>query len=111
MTQTAIVAEIRPGMRPALEKRLQDGPPFDLAAEGFERHEVFLGDSHVVFVFTGPGAVSQLARMAATPALFQHVLAMTGLVAAPRLLQQAYRWDLRAGDEQARDASGRANGA
>jgi len=85
--QTAIVAEIRPGMKPALEKRLQEGPPFDLAAEGFERHEVFIGDKDVVFVFTGPGAVSQLARMAATPALFRHVLAMTGLLAAPRLRQ------------------------
>jgi hypothetical protein len=110
-SQTAIVAEIRPGMKPALEKRLQDGPPFDLAAEGFERHEVFVGDRDVVFVFTGPGAVSQLARMAATPALFRHVLAMTGLLAAPRLLQQTYGWDRQAGGDPARRAPARANGS
>jgi hypothetical protein len=102
-SQTAIVAEIRPGMKPALEKRLQDGPPFDLAAEGFERHEVFVGDKDVVFVFTGPGAASQLARMATTPALFRHVLAMTGIVAAPRVLQQTYRWDRPGREEPAPD--------
>ena len=110
-SQTAIVAEIRPGMKPALEKRLQDEPPFDLAAEGFERHEVFVGDRDVVFVFTGPGAVSQLARMAATPALFRHVLAMTGLLAAPRLLQQTYGWDRQAGGDPAQRAPARANGS
>lgn len=108
-SQTAIVAEIRPGMKPALERRLRDGPPFDLAAEGFERHEVFVGDRDVVFVFTGPGAISQLARMAAAPALFRDVLAMTGLVAAPRLLQGAYRWDREAGDGPARNAPAHAN--
>ncbi|HXD69808.1 MAG TPA: hypothetical protein VN615_08090 [Gaiellales bacterium] len=109
--QTAIVAEIRPGMKPALEKRLQEGPPFDLAAEGFERHEVFVGDKDVVFVFTGPAAASQLARMAATPALFRHVLAMTGILAAPRMLQQTYRWDRHSDDEPAPSASAGANGS
>lgn len=47
--QTAIVAEIRPGMKPPLEQRLQD-------------------------VFTGPAAASQLARLAATPAMFRQCL-------------------------------------
>jgi hypothetical protein len=68
---------------------------------------VFVGDRDVVFVFTGPGAVSQLARMAATPALFRHVLAMTGLVTAPRLLHQTYRWDRQSGDEPAQNVSHR----
>src|SRR4029079_12701726 len=93
-------------MKPALEKRLQEGPPFDLAAEGFERHEVFVGDKDVVFVFTAPAAASQLARMAETPALFRHVLAMTGILAAPRMLQQTYRWDRPAREEPAPDHLG-----
>ena len=63
-----------------------------------------------MFIFTGQGAVSQLARMA-TPTLFRHVLVMTGLVSAPRLLEQAYRWDRPAGDEAAQNASGRADGS
>ncbi len=90
--QIAILAEIKPGKRADLERALAQGPPFDLAKEGFEHHEVFLGDTDVVFVFTGPGAASQLRRMAATPELFRHVIKMTNLVSAPRLLQQTFRW-------------------
>jgi hypothetical protein len=91
--QIAIVADIRPGKRADLEHALAEGPPFDLTKEGFEHHEVFLGDSDVVFVFTGPGAASQLRRMAATPDLFRHVIKMTSLLSAPRLLQQTFEWD------------------
>ncbi len=65
--QFAIVAEIRPGMKPALERTLEAGPPVDLAVECFEHHEVFMGDADVVFVFTGPAATSQLHRMASMP--------------------------------------------
>jgi hypothetical protein len=88
----SVIAQIRPGKREELERLLEKGPPFDLEAEGFDRHEVFLGDSDVVFVFSGPGAVSRLERMAASRALFAHVLKMTGLVSAPRVLNQTYEW-------------------
>lgn len=93
--QIAILAEIRPGKRADLERMLAEGPPFDLRKEGFEHHEVFMGDSDVVFVFTGPGAASQLRRMAATPELFRQVVKMTDLLAAPRFLQQTFEWDRR----------------
>jgi hypothetical protein len=99
--QIAIVAQIRPGMKAALERTLQAGPPFDLAGEGFERHEVFVGDTDVVFVFTGPAATSHLHRMASTPALFRHIIKMTGILTAPRLLQQTFRWDREARREPA----------
>jgi hypothetical protein len=106
--QIAIVAEIRPGKRADLEQALAAGPPFDLTKEGFEHHEVFLGDKDIVFVFTGPGAASQLRRMAATPELFRHVVKMTNLLAAPRLLQQTFRWDRRAPDGAALEAHAKA---
>ena len=88
----SVIAQIRPGKREALERLLEKGPPFDLEHEGFERHEVFLGDSDVVFLFTGPGAFTQLERMAASRALFAHVLKMTALVSAPRVLNQTFEW-------------------
>ena len=93
--QIAILAEIRPGKRADLERMLAEGPPFDLTREGFEHHEVFMGDSDVVFVFTGPSAASQLRRMAATPELFRQVVKMTDVIAAPRLLQQTFQWSRR----------------
>jgi hypothetical protein len=88
----SVIAQIRPGKREALERLLEKGPPFDLEQEGFERHEVFLGDSDVVFLFTGPGAFTHLERMAASRALFAHVLKMTALVSAPRVLNQTFEW-------------------
>ena len=88
----SVIAQIRPGKREQLERLLEQGPPFDLEAEGFERHEVFVGDSDVVFIFAGPGTVTHLERMAASRALFAHVLRMTGLVSAPRLLNQTFEW-------------------
>ena len=94
--QIGILAEIRPGQRPALERLLQEGPPFDLAAEGFEHHEVFLGDTEVVFIFDGPGARTQLQRLAATRALLGAFVRMSSLISAPRLLEQTFEWDRRA---------------
>lgn len=91
--QVAILAEILPGKRRELELFLEQGPPFDPAAEGFEHHEVFLGDREVVFVFTGPGAVSQLERMSSSRAeLVAHVLALSHLVEAPRVLNMTFEW-------------------
>jgi hypothetical protein len=93
--QIAVLAEIRPGRRADLERALAEGPPFDLAGEGFEHHEVFVGDSDVAFVFTGPGAAAELRRLAATPELFQRAIHMADLLAAPRLLEQTFRWNRR----------------
>jgi hypothetical protein len=91
--QISVIAQIRPGRRAELERLLEQGPPFDLAAEGFEHHEVFLGDTDVVFVFTGPGAMSQLQRMAASRTLFAHVLKLTTLLSAPRVLNRTFEWE------------------
>lgn len=94
--QIGILAEIRPGQRPALEALLQAGPPFDLAAEGFEHHEVFLGDTDVVFLFDGPGARTQIQRLAATTSLLGAFVKMAGLISAPRILEQTFEWDRHA---------------
>ena len=88
----SVIAQIRPGKREELVRLLEKGPPFDLEDEGFERHEVFVGDSDVVFLFTGPKALTHLERMAASRALFAHVLKMTGLLSAPRVLNQTFEW-------------------
>jgi hypothetical protein len=94
--QIGILADIRPGQRPALERLLQEGPPFDLAAEGFEHHEVFLGDTEVVFIFDGPSARTQLQRLAATRSLLGAFVRLSSLVSAPRILEQTFEWDRHA---------------
>jgi hypothetical protein len=91
--QIAVLAEIRPGKRDDLERALAEGPPFDLGKEGFEHHEIFVGDTEVIFVFTGPGAAAELRRLASTPELFRHVIHMADILAAPRLLGQTFHWN------------------
>ncbi len=100
--QIAVLAEIRPGKRAALEHSLAQGPPFDLGKEGFEHHEVFVGDTDVVFIFTGPGAAGELRRIAATPELFRQAIHMADILAAPRLLEQTFHWDRRGSAPQVR---------
>ena len=100
--QIAVLAEIRPGKRGALERALEQGPPFDLGKEGFEHHEVFVGDTDVVFVFTGPGAASELRRIAATPELFRQAIHMADVLASPRLLEQTFHWDRRGSEPHLR---------
>lgn len=90
--QIAFVAQIRPGKRAQLERILREGPPFDPGREGFEHHEVFLGDTDVVFVFTGPAAAAEVRRMAAAPRLMGEILRMAHLLSAPRILQQTFEW-------------------
>jgi hypothetical protein len=91
--QVAILADIRPGRRAELERVLAGGPPFDLSKEGFEHHEVFLGDNEIVFVFTGPGAASELQRLASGSELAARMMSLSEILAAPRLLQQTFSWE------------------
>jgi hypothetical protein len=90
--QVAIVAEIRPGKRKDLERLLAAGPPFDLSHQGFEHHEVFLGDTDVVFIFTGPGGLAEVERVAREPAVLRELTALANVLQAPRLLQQTFSW-------------------
>ena len=48
---------------------------------------MFLGDTEVIFVFTGPAAASQLRDIAATPEHFRQATHMTEILSAPRLLE------------------------
>jgi hypothetical protein len=100
--QIAVLAEIRPGKKAALERALAEGPPFDLGKEGFEHHEVFVGDTDAVFVFTGPGAAGELRRIAATPELFRQAIHLADILASPRLLEQTFHWNRRGTEPQVR---------
>lgn len=85
--RVAILAEIRPGKRADLERALAHDHPLGLPGKSFEHPEVFLGDTEVIFVFTGPGAASQLREMAESPEHFPQATRMTEILTAPRLLQ------------------------
>jgi hypothetical protein len=92
-TRIAVAAKIRPGSRAKLEQMLSEGPPFDLADAGFDRHQIYLGDEDVFFLFEGGSPISAVKRLAAERSLMSHVLRMAGVVSAPHLLAEAYSWD------------------
>ena len=66
------------------------GPPFDPAGYGLRRHDVFLGDRDVVFVFEGPQVRQSLERTLAEPSLWRAGLAWRGCLAGrPRFADPA----------------------
>jgi hypothetical protein len=53
MERVAIVAHLKEGSQGRAAELIANGPPFDLAETGIERHSVYLSSSEVVFVFEG----------------------------------------------------------
>jgi hypothetical protein len=92
MSHTVVVtAQIRPGKRQQLEGILAAGPPFDLAAKGFSRHQAFLGEQLLVLIFEGERAITNVRSLAASLPLSE-VTRMGGLVAHPQVLSEGYEW-------------------
>jgi hypothetical protein len=53
MERVAIVAHLKDGCEDRAAELIANGPPFDLAETGIERHSVYLSASEVIFVFEG----------------------------------------------------------
>jgi hypothetical protein len=72
MSSLLVVARLKPGALERARELLAEGPPFDLERSAFESHEVFLGESEVVFLFTGRKATGgTLALEAEDPELWR----------------------------------------
>jgi hypothetical protein len=98
-TRVAIAARIRPGKREQLARRLAEGPPFDLADRGFTRHQAFLGDQTVVFVFEGIGALERVNDLSRGLPITE--LARMGLlIQTPQVLPDSFEWQASAGSAQ-----------
>jgi hypothetical protein len=88
----ALVVPLRPGTQAEAEALLSRGPPFDPEDFGLQRHEVFLTDSEVVFVFEGRSDVFR-DHVAAERTIWTAAEAWRPLIAGPiRLGLQAYAW-------------------
>jgi hypothetical protein len=92
MSHTVVVtAQIRPGKRQQLAAILAEGPPFDLAAKGFSRHQAFLDDQQLVLIFEGERAVTNVRSLAASLPLSE-VTRLGRLVTHPQVLSEGYEW-------------------
>ena len=92
MSHTVVVtAQIRAGRRDALAAVLAEGPPFDLAAKGFTRHQAFIGDHELVLVFEGENAAVDVRSLAASLPITEMTRLAT-LVSSPTVLSESYEW-------------------
>lgn len=92
MSHTVVVtAQIKPGKREQLAAVLAEGPPFDLAAKGFNRHQAFLGEQELVLIFEGERAVTNVRSLAASLPLSE-VTRLGRLVSNPQVLSDGYEW-------------------
>jgi hypothetical protein len=92
MGRLVVVASLQEGKRERARALLEQGPPFDLEATGFDRHAVYLTDREVIFVFEGPAA-GGLTLPGEDPELWRVAEAWGECLAGgPRVARTAFFW-------------------
>ena len=93
MSELVLVVPLREGARAKARQLLEQGPPFDLDETRFERHQVFLTDSEVVFVFDAPGEAATLTLGTEDPSLWKAAAAWRECLAGQvRKAEIAFSW-------------------
>ena len=94
MLRFVITVRLKRGSESKVRQILREGPPFDLADTSLERHEVFLGDDELVFLFEGPGADGEARRLFKKPRVLDRVRRIgPHLAAKTRLPREAFSWE------------------
>jgi len=94
VSQLVLVVPLREGARAKARELLEQGPPFDLDQTRFERHQVFLTDREVVFVFETAGEAARLELAADDPELWKTAAAWREcLDGRPRKAEVAFSWE------------------
>jgi hypothetical protein len=92
----AVIAHLKPGTHDEAKRLIDEGPPFDPAELGFERHFVFHGGEDVVFVFEGADVELLVRALANDPARAAAFGAWGPiLVETPRMAHETYSWERR----------------
>lgn len=89
-----VVLPLKPGTREEARALLDAGPPFDPAAiAGLDRHEVYLTENEVVFLFASDRGADALAPLLARPEVWQAASAWRNYFAGPpRIAEGLYSW-------------------
>jgi hypothetical protein len=94
--QLAIVARLKSDAETAAAALIEEGPPFDIAQSGLERHTVYLSAGEVVFVFEGHEVewiVDAMVEDPFRPKLTDAFAAWRELVEGePRIARPAFSW-------------------
>ena len=81
--RVAVVVPLKPGCLERAKELVAKGPPFDPAALGLERHEIYVSERQAVFVFTGPNVREKLEQATRRPTLWRAGLAWRACIAGP----------------------------
>ena len=93
MSRLVVVVPLREGTRDKARSLLAEGPPFDLEATDFDRHEVYVTEREVVFVFESEALPATLRLPGEDPAVWKAAAAWEELMAGkPRRAETAYSW-------------------
>jgi hypothetical protein len=93
MERVAVTARLKPDASGRAAELIAKGPPFDLAAAGFERHSVYLSHGEVVFLFEGPQVewlLDELVSPGPSASAFHEWEPL--LEGIPRIAREAYFW-------------------
>jgi hypothetical protein len=94
VSRLVIVVPLREGTKERARELLEEGPPFELDETRLERHEVFLTDQEVIFVFEAPGDEPPLQLEAGNPLLRTAATAWKEYMAGrPRKAETAFFWE------------------
>lgn len=94
MSRLVVVVPLKEGARARASELLDAGPPFELDESVFDRHEVFLTEHEVVFVFEAAGEVATLELPADDPELWRVAAAWRECLAGrPRKAEVAFSWE------------------
>jgi hypothetical protein len=92
-SRAAIVVPIRPEKADRVRELLAQGPPFDPASTSLERHEVYLTEREVIFVFEGPGVQTLARELVKSPAAWRAASAWRECISGrPVAAEPAYSW-------------------
>jgi hypothetical protein len=84
--QVAVIVPLKTGCVEKAKELVAQGPPFDPAALGLTRHQVFVTKREALFVFVGPQVRETLERATRNPMLWSAGLAWRSCIAGrPRL--------------------------
>jgi hypothetical protein len=94
MPQLVVVVPLKEGAFEEAKGLLAGGPPMDLSGSDFERHEVFLTPSEVVFVFSTPEDVPAMLHVRADdPTFWRAAKAWQPLIdGRPRKAETVFSW-------------------
>lgn len=92
-SRAIVIVPLRKGTAMRARELIAAGPPFDPAAVGLSRHDVFVSEREAIFILEGPRIRETLDRLLADVSVWPLAAAWRSCLGGrPRLADHAYGW-------------------